>query len=88
MLNVNEKKSQIMHIRKARVKRSNFEFNIGNKKLEYITVYKYPGVYFTENLLFSVHKEKVSAAGKRALCSTISKYKNNKNMTFPVYTNY
>ena len=39
LLNVNEKKSQIMHIRKPRVKRSNFEFNIGNKKLEYITVY-------------------------------------------------
>ena len=86
LLNVNEKKSQIMHIRKPRVKRSNFEFKIGNKKLEYITVYKYLGVYFTENLLFSVHKEKVSAAGKRALGSIISKYKNNKDMTFPVYT--
>ena len=86
LLNVNEKKSQIMHIRKPRVKRSNFEFKIGNKKLEYITVYKYLGVYFTENLLFSVHKEKVSAAGKRALGSIISKYMNNKDMTFPVYT--
>ena len=44
LLNVNEKKSQIMHISKPRVKRSNFEFKIGNKKLEYITVYNYLGV--------------------------------------------
>ena len=34
--NVNEKKSQITHIRKLGVKRSNFEFKIGNKKIEYI----------------------------------------------------
>ena len=86
LLEINDKKSQIMHFRRKRNKRSDFNFSMGDSALQYTENYEYLGVYFNEHLDFNSHYEMVSASGKRALGSLVNKYRKNKHMTFSVYT--
>ena len=58
---------------------------IGENILDYANSCKYLGVYFNEFLKFNVNKESLALSGTRALGNKISRYKNNKHMTFPVF---
>ena len=57
----------------------------GEDILDYTISYKYLGVYFNEFLKFNVNKESLALSGTWALGNLISKYKNNKHMTFSVF---
>ena len=85
LLFINHHKSKIIHFRKTRSSRSNFILKIGEDILDYTSSYKYLGVYFNEFLKFNVNKESLALSGTRALGNLISKYKNNKHMTYSVF---
>ena len=45
---INTDKSKVMHFRKGRRRRAEFEFKIGNNVLELTEKYKYLGAIFTD----------------------------------------
>ena len=52
----------------------------------YTSEYRYLGVIFHEHLDFAKHTNTLAASATRALGSVISKYKNNKEMTYEIYS--
>ena len=74
-IEINAEKSQIVHFRKPRQKRSEAQFRVGNHILSYAAVYKYLGVYFDENVNMNYHEEQIAASGNRALGAIIGKFK-------------
>ena len=85
-LNVNLSKSQVVHFRKTRRKRTNFKFSFGNKLLELVPKYRYLGVIFDENLNFNECANTLANSAGRALGSVISKFSPLKNIMFSTYT--
>ena len=93
-LSINNKKTQIMHVRKPGKDLSQFNFyygkNFGIKEfptpsnncvlLEYTTSYKYLGVLFHENMDFSVLADDLATRASRALGSLIAKFYANNGM--------
>lgn len=85
-ITVNETKSNIMHFRNPKKKKSCFNFKFGNTKLDIISKYKYLGILLDENLNFKSCVETLSEAGGRALSAIIGKFHTYKNITYNVYT--
>ena len=85
-LSVNRDKTKIMHFRKARQKRSCFQFRYGNHNIETVDKYKYLGVVLNENLNFNVTADVLAGSGGRALGSVINKFKSFKNVRFSSFT--
>ena len=86
LLYINDCKSKIIHFRKKNKTRANIKVLIGSKTIDYVSSYKYLGIYFSEFLTFDHNREMLSTAGNRALGSLLSKYKSNKQMPFSVYS--
>ena len=86
LLQINELKSNVIHFRRKRIQRSNFNFKIGNKDISFIDKYKYLGVTFSEHLDYKQHKSLLSTSGTRALGNIINKYKCNNEMCFSTYS--
>ena len=98
-LSINNKKTQIMHVRKCRKNISDFNFyygkNYGTKEfpipsnncvlLEYTTTYKYLGVLFYGNMDFSVLADDLATRASRALGSLIAKFYANNGMGYRSY---
>ena len=51
---MNTDKSKVVHFRKGRRHRTDFEFKIGNNVLELTEKYKYSGVFFTKKKMISI----------------------------------
>lgn len=81
-LRINSQKSKVVHFRKNRSKRSNFNFHLGENNLDYEASYKYLGVIFDEKRGFKVNAENLSMSGGRALGSVISKINAIKSVGF------
>jgi hypothetical protein len=58
---------------------------LDNDVIEYVSNYKYLGIYLDEHLSFSETIDTLSASGSRALGSIINKYKRNNHMGFNTY---
>lgn len=84
-LRINSQKSKVVHFRKNRSKRSNFNFHLGENNLDYEASYKYLGVIFDEKRGFKVNAENLSMSGGRALGSVISKINAIKSVGFRTY---
>ena len=64
---VNEEKTQIVHFRSKRYKRTDFKWKLGNAELKPEESYKYLGVYLHENINFDFTSDVLSSAGSKAL---------------------
>lgn len=84
-LRINSQKSKVVHFRKNRSKRSNFNFHLGENNLDYEASYKYLGVIFDEKRGFKVNAENLAMSGGRALGSVISKINAIKSVGFRTY---
>ena len=85
-LTINTDKSQIVHFRKKRKKRSDFSFSVGPTQLKIVDQYKYLGVTLNENLDYKVCAQDLADAGDRALGSLISKFKPYKGIGYSRFT--
>ena len=84
-LEVNLLKTNIMHVRKMRVPRSNFNFIFENRAVEYCDKYKYLGVTLNEGLDFEKTIETLSESAGRALGGIITKMIKNGGFPSNVY---
>ncbi|XP_060587764.1 uncharacterized protein LOC132743245 [Ruditapes philippinarum] len=64
---VNTEKSKVVHFRKGRTQRTEYEFKIGLNVLEIVDKYKYLGVIMHEKRDYSFHCEILSKSAGRAL---------------------
>ena len=69
-------KSKVIHFRKHGTVLSKIPLKIGNDVLNYVSEYKYLGVYFDEHLDFTRHSKIIAESATRALGALIAKYKN------------
>ena len=83
---INITKSNIVHFRGSRKKRSNFSFHYGDTSLEYKDEYKYLGIYLDEHLYFTSCINILADSGSRALSALISKLKTLKSTRYKTYT--
>ena len=74
-LTINTDKSQIVHFRKKRKKRSDFSFSVGPTQLKPVDQYKYLGITLNQNLDYKICAQELTDAGSHALGSLISKFK-------------
>lgn len=86
LLEINNTKSNILHIRKKNSERSKFQFKVGSELLHYKSSYKYLGVTFNEYNDFSHNASLLAESANRALGSLVSKYKMNSYMGYGPYT--
>ena len=85
-LTINTDKSQIVHFRKKRKKRSDFSFSVGPTQLKIVDQYKYLGITLTKNLDYKVGAQELADAGGHALGSLISKFKPYKGNGYSTFT--
>ena len=85
-MNININKSNVVHFRGTRKKRSLFHFKYGNVPINYCSSYKYLGVHFDEHLKFTQCASTLADSAYRSLGFMISKIKNIKDVRFKTYT--
>ena len=79
-VNIEKKTPKIVHFRNKHKRKTKFDFKIDNCTLDVDNSYRYLGVIFDENLDFDKCAKTVSAAASRALGSTITEFKQFKNI--------
>ena len=82
---INTEKSKVMHFRRGRRKRSEFQFRVGDNILELTERYKYLGVIFTEKNDFTLNTENLARGAGRALGSVSSKLQTLKEFGIKTY---
>ena len=85
-LSMNITKSNIVHFRGSRKKKSNFSFHYGDTSLDYKDENKYLGIYLDEHLHFNSCINTLADSGSRALSAFISKLKTLKSTRYKTYT--
>ena len=85
-MNVNEKKTKIVHFRKKNCVRTNFVFKYGLDYIEIVSQYKYLGITLHEYLDFKFTMDELSDAAGRALGAVIAKTKHLKDIGYNTYT--
>ena len=83
---INDSKSNVIHFRKARSKRSEHRFTFGKVNLEYVNCYKYLGLPLYENMDFQKTAKMLADSACRAMGALISKFKSCKFMKYKTYT--
>ena len=66
-MNVNMSKTKVIHFRKKGSDRCEQIFKLGERNIDYISEYKYLGVFFDEFIDFNKHVMLMSESGTRAL---------------------
>ena len=85
-MNVNDKKTKVMHFRKKGRPSTTFNFKCGNKVIDVISQYKYLGLMIDEFLDFDVTAKHVAQSAHRALGLLIAKDKSHGGFTYEVFT--
>ena len=85
-MNVNAKKSQIVHFRTRSISRSTFSFKYGAQVLDTVDKYVYLGLTMNEFLDFNVTAKVVSQSASRAFGLLIAKFKALGGMPYDVFT--
>ena len=84
-MDINMSKSKIIHFRKKNVDCSDIKLMLGENELQYVSHYKYLGVYFDEFLDFNYHGNQIAESASGALGAIIAKYKSLGEMGFETY---
>ena len=84
-LKINLNKTNIVHFRKQSQNRTQFQFKIGENKIEIKETYKYLGCILSETFDFRVTATALAESAGRALGSLINKYRAADGLTFSVY---
>jgi hypothetical protein len=84
-MKINYLKSGVMHFRNIRAKRSSRLFHIGDNAIEYVSNYKYLGVYIDEHMKFDIAATNLAKSGSRALGALLSKFKLSNDMGFKTF---
>ena len=74
---INGSKSNVIHFRKARSKRSEHRFTFGKVNLEYVNCYKYLGLLLYEDMDFQKTAKMLADSASRAMGALISKFNMN-----------
>lgn len=74
-ITINTEKSNIVHFRPNSKPKSDFNFMVGNTRLEVVSTYKYLGILLHEHLDYKVTADMVSKSAGRALGLIIAKSK-------------
>ena len=85
-LTVNHSKTQIMHFRQTRIKRSDVQFYFGEQKLEYVGNYKYLGFNLDEHLNYESGISLLAESAGRALGGVIGKTKKLGDLGYATYS--
>ena len=84
-MDINAKKTQILHVRNHQRPRSNFEFRCGENALSYTESYKYLGFFIHEHLSNSHHAETLTGAASRSFGRIQNMFKSLGNMGIRTY---
>jgi hypothetical protein len=85
---VNIEKTQVIHFRPKRAKKTNSKFCYGNSLLEVVSNYRYLGVIVSEHLDQQVIGNTLADGATRALGKLLSKYYLNKGLGLKMYTKF
>ena len=85
-LKINTEKSNIVHFRPSRIKRTEHLFMYGDTILDIVNEYKYLGVILDEHLTFEACSKTLADSGGRALGAIISKFKEYKDLGYKTFT--
>ena len=85
-LNINQKKSKIIHFRFKGKLQSTFQFKCGDVNIDYIQKYKYLGMWLQENLDHAFAVKHLSNSASRALGSLTAKFYQTGGMSYTVFT--
>ena len=84
-LTVNPEKSKVIHFRTSAVPQSTFTFKCGAKEIEYVSSYKYLGLWFNEHLDMTKTVKELSKSASRALSALYLKSLRAGGMTLNVF---
>ena len=85
-LRVNLSKTQIMHFRRIGNKRSKFQFDFWDHRLEYVENYKYLGFVLDEHMNYQQGIHVLAESASRALGGIIAKTKQLGNLGYAAYS--
>jgi hypothetical protein len=85
-LKINENKTNVVHFRKRRKTRSNFQFAFGDTMIKTIECYRYLGLVLDEFLVFDKSVDILTESAGRALGAIIGKFKNYRDVGFKTFT--
>ncbi|MEW8547938.1 MAG: reverse transcriptase family protein, partial [Candidatus Thiodiazotropha sp.] len=85
-IQINQKKSNIIHFRPTNVMQTNFNFKCGDKALELVTQYVYLGLLLTEHMDYESMAKHVAKSANRALGLVIAKSKAFGGLPFGTFT--
>ena len=85
-LRVNVTKTNVLHFRGPKKKRTTFNFEINNEPIEIVSMYKYLGFYLHELSDFNIMGTKMTESGNRALGNIIGKFKVLNNISYSTFT--
>ena len=82
---INSEKSQIIHFRPKRCKKTNYKFTLDLNTLEIVDKYRYLGCTINEHLDSTATGNKQAEGAARALGKLLSKYHSNKGLGYNTY---
>ena len=85
---INFSRTSVVHFRNRGKHRSEFEFKIGNQKVEYASVYRYRGVHMNEHLDFVNTADTLSKAGVELWVQLFQRYIVTRIMVLKLTANY
>ena len=81
-LKLNIDKSNVMHFRPKRQKRTAFKYHFGDDELINVDKYKYLGIYLDEHITFEHCSKVLSESAGRALGGIINRFKSLRDVGF------
>ena len=84
-LTVNPEKTKVIHFRTSTVQQSEFKFKCGEKDIDYVSSYKYLGLWFNEHLNMTKTVTELAKSASRALSALYSKCLRAGGMTLNVF---
>ena len=85
-MEVNIKKTKIVHFRKSNIKRTEFNFHLGDQQIDVCETYKYLGIVLNEHLDYTETANALSASAGRAFSSLIVNLYNKLDLLYSSYT--
>ena len=86
MIKFNARKSNILHVRKPQVPRTNFTFMLGETELCKVEQYRYLGIMINEFIDYNGIAKVLADSANRALGAVINKYKTLNGLGYYTYT--
>jgi hypothetical protein len=85
-MQVNMDKTNVIHFRPNKCKRTKYNFKLGKENVAHTQSYKYLGLYLDEHLNYKTALETLSRSASKALGALTAKYIKAKGLHFRTYT--